>query len=120
MTPLIDLAFALLIIFMITAPLLEQSIRLDLPEESERTQPPPPAAAYTVTLDAEGQLSWDGLTVSAQELEVFLAEAAQAIDEPVIRVRADRSLPYQAVIEVVDAIKAAGLNQLSLDTVAKR
>jgi biopolymer transport protein ExbD len=115
-TPLIDLAFALLIIFMIAAPLLEQTIPIDLPEESVSPQPSAQPEAQVISIDADRQLFWASDPIDAAELGRRLATLASLGDPPVLHVRGDASLPYQEIITVVDAVKSAGLTKLSLDT----
>lgn len=117
-TPLIDLAFALLIIFMITAPLLEQSIRIDLPVETAKPQDAPAEQRFiAVSVDAAGQYYWDDEAVEWDELEARLDAAALEPTAPVVRVRADADIPYQRVVSLLDLVQQKGLTQISLDTV---
>jgi biopolymer transport protein ExbD len=119
-TPLIDLAFSLLIIFMITTPVIEQSIRIDLPEQpSDPSQPPPKIEDKFITIDSQGTYRWGKDTISIQQLESRLDEIANAQGEqPVIHIRADRKLTYEKVIDVVNMLKERSLTKLSLDTKA--
>ena len=118
-TPLIDLAFSLLIIFMIATPLLEQTIPLNLPQETARPQPPLEKNDYQViSIDAKGKISWGTQPVTRNELLARLNTLAAQPKPPVIHLRGDRSLDYGKVIEVVDTVKTAGLSQISLDTQA--
>ena len=76
-TPLIDLAFSLLIIFMITTPVIEQYNRIDLPDQpSEQDQPLPEIDDEFITIDAEGTYHWGQLKVSKDELEERLDRIA--------------------------------------------
>jgi biopolymer transport protein ExbD len=120
MTPLIDLAFSLLIIFMITTPVIEQYNRIDLPEQSTSPlQPPPKTEDKFITIDAEGSYQWGNDSISMEQLESRLDEIANAQGEqPVIHIRADRKLTYQKVIDVVNMLKERNLTKLSLDTKA--
>jgi len=118
-TPLIDLAFALLIIFMITAPLLQQSIDIDLPKESVRKQSDAPVATQEVSIDAQGHYYWGDQAVSFQEIDDFLGLMAMDANPPVIRVRGDSNLPYQSVIDLVDLVKKHKLAKMSLETRGK-
>lgn len=115
-TPLIDLAFALLIIFMITAPLLEQSIELTLPVESAKMQPERPPVIQEISIDAEGNYYWGKEQVTLARLDEYLALEALSEDPPVLQVRADASLPYQRVVSLIDLIKKHKLSKLSLET----
>lgn len=116
-TPLIDLAFALLIIFMITAPLLEQTIQINLPTEQPRPQnEQPPTRFQVIAIDANNQVFWSDEPIDTATLDTRLATLALQSDPPVIRLRADRSLPYQSVITVVELIQKNRLAKLHLDT----
>ena len=117
-TPLIDLAFSLLIIFMITTPVIEQYNRIDLPDQAPGPiQPPPEIEDRFITIDAVGKYQWGKDSVSKGELEGRLdAIAESAGEQPTIHIRGDRSLPYQKVIDVVNMLKERNLTKLSLDT----
>lgn len=119
-TPLIDLAFSLLIIFMITTPVIEQYNRIDLPDQaSDATQPPPKLDDQFITIDAEGLYHWGQAPISKVELEARLDEIALKDGEkPVIHIRGDRSLRYQKIFDVISMLKARNLTKLSLDTKA--
>lgn len=116
MTPLIDLAFSLLIIFMISAPLLEQTIAVDLPAEAAKPQGEESPARQDISLDGEGQIFWGELRVSEEELAGLLESLAAEGDPPVIHLRADAELAYGRVVRVIDLIKRNQLTRLSLDT----
>ena len=118
-TPLIDLAFALLIIFMITTPLLEQTIPIDLPvEDSQSIQSSSEQSIQTVSIDEEGNYFWGEDAVSAERLEELIAELATQNDPPVVRVRADAdaAFQYQRVVNVLSWLKEYKLSKVSLDT----
>lgn len=116
-TPLIDLAFSLLIIFMITAPLLEQSIALNLPIESTKAQSASDELEWQViSIDDHGNYFWGQNRATEAELSNHLSLLAMQSKPPVIHVRAEASIPYQKVITVLDLIKVHQLSQISLDT----
>lgn len=115
-TPLIDLAFALLIIFMITAPLLEQTIDIRLPSESARPQQPSTDEMVRISLNAEGQIFWNEDGVAPVDLEKRLAALREGGDSPVMRIRADAQLPYQRVVDIMDLLKKYELTRISLET----
>jgi len=119
-TPLIDLAFALLIIFMITTPLLEQTIPLELPLESQSPQASTTEVEFQViSIDRAGQIFWGEDQVSLPKLNDLLNGLAASGNPPVIKLRADRTLRYQKVVEVLDLIKSNNLTRINLDTQAK-
>ena len=115
-TPLIDLAFALLIIFMITTPLLEQTIEVNLPVESVNPQPEDRADFQAISIDAVGRYYWSDERVTEQQLADLLDSMAMDPAPPVLSIRADSQLPYQKVITVIDMIKQRNLSKISLDT----
>jgi biopolymer transport protein ExbD len=115
-TPLIDLAFALLIIFMITTPLLEQKIEVNLPVEAAKSQPEDREDFQSISIDKSGNYFWSDEPVSIVQLGDLLDTMAMDRAPPVLSIRADASLPYQKVITVVDMIKQRKLSKISLDT----
>ncbi len=118
-TPLIDLAFSLLIIFMITAPLLEQTIAVNLPEETAKPQAAKEEPVQNVSIDGQGVYYWSGRPATLEEISGLLEDLAARPDPPVIHLRADRALPYQKVINLIDLIQRHELVRISLDTRAQ-
>ena len=118
-TPLIDLAFALLIIFMVTTPLLEQTIDVTLPVEVAKPQPQAREEFQAITVDQKGLYYWSDDQVSLQQLGDLLDTMAMDPAPPVLSIRADASLPYQLVITVIDMVKQRKLTKISLDTKVK-
>lgn len=118
-TPLIDLAFALLIIFMITAPLLQQTIDIQVPTESARPQPQDRKEPLMLSIDPGGQFFWGTDAVSDNEMKSRLALMADTDEPPVVQIRADSQLPYQRVVDLLDLVKGAGLSKISLETKAR-
>ena len=115
-TPLIDLAFALLIIFMITTPLLEQTIEVNLPVEAAKSQAGERETFQSIAIDARGRYYWSDEQVSKQQLADLLDTLSMDPAPPVLSIRADAQLPYQQVITVIDMIKQRELSKISLDT----
>ena len=119
-TPLIDLAFSLLIIFMITTPVIEQYNRIDLPEQSP-VLPPPPSEMEDkfITIDAKGVYHWGNDPIGKEELGNQLDEIMRATGEqPTIHIRGDRNLLWQQIVDVINMLKERNLTKLSLDTKA--
>lgn len=120
MTPLIDLAFALLIIFIIATPLLEQSIPLNLPLENANHQQSNDEVKFqTISINKTGQVFWGKTPVDRDTLNTYLQRISQQNNPPVLNIRGDASLPYQAIIEVIELIKQNNLEKISLDTQVK-
>ena len=118
-TPLIDLAFALLIIFMIATPLLEQTIPINLPGEVSKPQLDVKNDIQVVSINRQGELYWGSKKVTEAEMTVLLQETSKVDVVPVLRIRADRELPYESVIGLIDLIKQNNLVKISLDTEVK-
>lgn len=119
-TPLMDLAFSLLIIFMISTPLLEQTIPVNLPKQDANSASVRPDIDFQlITIKADGQIYWGKQPVDLVELNSLLASLSETQDPPAISLRADRNLIYQKVIDVIDAIKRHNLTKLHLDTEVK-
>lgn len=121
-TNMVDLGFSLLIVFMITAPLLqqEQTIPLDLPVESARQQQRDRDEFQSVSIDRNGNYYWDDRRVSFQQVQLNLAAIAGQQKPPVLRIRADFTLQYQLVVALLDEVKKNNLSRISLDTQAPR
>jgi len=116
-TPLIDLAFSLLIIFMITTPLLEQTIPLDLPVQSAAAAPPPAEQRFEqIYIKRAGVYIWKEKEVDRAEMGTILAEVSRQGEPPVLHIRADRTIPYQEVVTLLDLISKNNLSKISLDT----
>ena len=119
-TPLMDLAFSLLIIFMISTPLLEQTIPVNLPKQDANSASARPDIDFQlITIKADGQIYWGKQPVDLVELNSLLASLSKTQDPPAISLRADRNLIYQKVVDVIDAIKRNNLMNLHLDTEVK-
>ena len=111
MTPLVDVMLVLVVIFIITAPLLASSIRLDLPRSGAATPNDAPAFV-TVVLDRAGGTFLDEQPMSPAQLAERLAQAAQRNPDTEIHLRADQAVPYGRVVEVMGAAQKAGLNRI--------
>jgi len=117
-TPLLDLAFVLLIIFIITTPLLESNIPMQLPTGSSRNSPPPdPKSLRTVSIDARGQVYLGDQPIGLPELERELSAFSRATPDAAVIVRADKSLRYQQVVDVVDTLQRAQISRMRLENV---
>ena len=110
-TPLVDVMLVLVVIFIITAPLLASSIRLDLPR-TDAAQPSDAPKFVTVVLDKAGGTFIDDQPVPSPELAERLAQAAQRNPELEVQLRADQTVPYGRIVEVMGAAQKAGLNRI--------
>jgi biopolymer transport protein ExbD len=116
-TPLLDLAFVLLIIFIITTPLLESSVALKLPTATEHITPPiDPKSIRTVSIDARGQVYLENRPVELPVLEQELIAFREKTPDAAVVVRADKSLQFQRVIDVYDVLQRAKIERMNMDT----
>jgi biopolymer transport protein ExbD len=111
MVPLIDVMLVLLVIFIVTAPLLTNAVKLDLPKASSQVnQPKPDRVEFAI--DATGVRYWNGEPVSREEsLRRFMQEG-QRQPQPELQLRADQSVAYRAVAETLADAAKAGLTHI--------
>ena len=119
-TPLLDLAFVLLIIFIITTPLLESNIAMQLPVGSEHPSGPvDPKLIRTVSIDKDGRVYLESNPIELPVLEQELTTFRQENPEAAVVVRADKSLRYQQVVDVMDVLERAQIAHLHLENVTQ-
>ena len=115
MTPLIDVMLVLLVILLLTAPLLDGRIALNLPRVSASPAPAEPGALL-LELQRDGRMVLDGQPVSPAALPARLRARAKADARVELRIRADSAVPYGDVAQVMAAAQAAGLTRVGLLT----
>src|SRR5882724_5568659 len=111
MTPLIDVMLVLLVIFMITAPLMTASLKLDLPKTDAATAGDT-AAFISVSIDPKGQLYIGDEALTADAFAKRVALAATKNPQTEVQLRADKSVPYGQVAELIGTVQKAGLNRI--------
>ena len=112
MIPMIDVMLVLLIVFMITAPLLTDAIKLDLPEASSQRNEPKPAD-ISLSITADGTLHWNGKPCSEAELAQLMAQTAKSQPLPELQLRVDRQVDYGRVASVMAMASQQGLHKLA-------
>lgn len=110
-TPLVDVMLVLVVIFILTAPLLANSIRLELPRV-QGTQPGAAPQSVTVSVDKEGQAFLDGEALAQDALAARLKDVAARRPDTEVQLRADAAVPYGRVAELMGAAQAAGLSRI--------
>jgi len=115
MTPLIDVMLVLLVIFMITAPLMASSLKLDLPK-TEAGQPNDAPQFISVALDAQGRLYVGDEPVDAPTFAARVTEAARRNPQTEVQLRADQGVAYGRVAELIGVVQKAGLNRIGFVT----
>jgi biopolymer transport protein ExbD len=117
MTPLIDVMLVLLIIFIVTLPVINGAVKVELPKASN--QPVETIERKVdISVDAAGVISWDKQAVSDGELQAKVAEAmAKGADAaPTVRIYADRNVRYERVAVVLSTVQGGGLNKIDFVT----
>lgn len=112
-TPLMDLAFVLLIIFVISAPLLEQGLDIQLPRGGNPDQPLDPEDIRTVEIDPNGRFFVDGQFLPPAEVERLLVQEYRRNPALTIYVRADAATPYIYVFALTDMCTSHGITRIS-------
>ena len=115
MTPLIDVMLVLLVIFMITAPLMTSSLKLDLPK-TEGAQPNDAPQFISVALDPQGRLFFGDEAIETAVLATRVADAARKNPKTEVQLRADKGVPYGRVAEIIGVVQKAGLNRIGFVT----
>ena len=115
MTPLVDVMLVLLIIFIVTAPLMTQAIKVDLPQVNAAALDQKPET-IRLTVNADGQTYWDETLVNESELKSRLEAAALAEPQPEVHLSADKDTRYEKIADVMGATREAGLAKFGFVT----
>jgi biopolymer transport protein ExbD len=115
-TPLLDLAFVLLIIFIITTPLMDKSTGLILPSSKAASDALNPALQQTVTISKDDQVGLNSQPVSLDQLASLLSAKLSSQPGISVVVRSHRDLPVQKLVDVLDAIRRAGVTKVGIVT----
>ena len=118
-TPLLDLAFVLLIIFMITTPLLENSMNLVIPSSSAANAPISKAQEQTISIDRDETIRINNEIVEADSLAPRLLELKRANPDVAIVIRPDRELPVQKLVTLMDSLQRAQITKVGIATKAE-
>ena len=115
MTPMVDVMLVLLIIFMITLPVIQQAVKVELPKaNSVRNEVKP--ESVQLSIDAKGQIYWNSTAIDLATFDKDAEEAAKKDPQPEINLRADKSVKYEYVAKVLAASRRAGLSKLGFVT----
>jgi len=115
-TPLLDLAFVLLIIFMITTPLLENSMDLVVPTSATAKTENNPAQVQTLSVDRNDVLKLNEQVMTADELEARLQQLRRETPGLAVVVRPHKELPVQNFVRVMDLLHKAGITKVGVMT----
>ena len=115
MTPLVDVMLVLLIIFMITAPLMTHSVKVELPRAASTPTPDQPPALQ-VSIDTDNRVFVGSEAVDRNSLESRFRDAVATDANVEMHLKADRSTRYESVAETMSAARRAGLTKIGFVT----
>lgn len=114
-TPMVDVMLVLLVIFMVTAPLIQQGVKVKLPD-ARATPVEAKDKKLVITVDASKNVFIGEVQVPLDELEEKLKTNAKAQQDKEVYLHADRDLPYGTVVEVMAAAQRAGIDNVGMVT----
>ncbi len=114
-TPLVDVMLVLLIIFMVTAPLIQSGVKVDLPRASAQ-QMEHAEEKLVLTITRDRRVFLGEVEISPRDLEQKLASNARIRKDKELYLHADRSLPYGQVVEIMATARRAGVESLGMIT----
>jgi biopolymer transport protein ExbD len=112
MVPLIDVVLVLLVIFIVTAPLLTNVVKLDLPKATAAADIQKPEKVE-FAIDANGALFWKGERITREEAIAKFAEEGRKRPQPEVYLRADQNVPYRYVAETLADASKGGLSKVA-------
>ena len=115
-TPLLDLAFVLLIIFMITTPLLENSANLVIPSSGANNPTVDARRVQTVSIDRSETIRLNNETLDTEQLTGRLTDLHKTNPDLAVVIRPDRELPVQKLVSLMDAVQRAGISKVGIAT----
>jgi biopolymer transport protein ExbD len=115
-TPLLDLAFVLLVIFIITTPLMENSMSLVVPTSGEATQTVDRSQVQTISIDRDDVLKLNDEVIDVGALEARLAELRAQRSDLAVVIRPHKELPIQKFIDVMDILQRAQVSKVGVLT----
>jgi len=117
-TPLLDLAFVLLIIFMITTPLMENSSNLVLPTNKAAEKAVEPSQVEMISIDKDALVTINGAPVAADAIEAAIATLKESKPDLAVVIRAHKELSVQKLVDLMDALKKAGITKVGVVSTA--
>ena len=119
-TPLVDVMLVLLIIMMLIAPLLPQGVAVTLPKADNGGEKPDTQAQTVVAVDTGGQFYVNALRVTRQDLVPRVQLALEDKKEKIVYLRADKNATYAGVMDAMDALRKAQIENIALITEPKQ
>ncbi|HOJ13022.1 MAG TPA: ExbD/TolR family protein [Deltaproteobacteria bacterium] len=113
-TPFVDVMLVLLIIFMVSAPMMKEGMKVDLPEAEARALGE--TQDLVITVGPEGTIDINGSKVELERLGMILGQVKEQRNVDAVYLQADRSIPYGFVVKVMSVVRSAGLTRIGLVT----
>ena len=114
-TPLVDVMLVLLIIFIMTIPVMNHAIKIDLPRASDQPDAVKPQN-IDLSIDAEGKIYWNTEVIDMNQLNLRIAAEAKKQPQPELHLRAERTTQYEKVAQVMAAAQTGGLSKIGFVT----
>lgn len=114
-TPLVDVMLVLLIIFIITIPVMNHAVKIDLPRAASQPDETRPQN-INLSIDAHGQVFWNEELIDSNQLSLYIAEAAEKQPQPELHLRAERTTQYEKIAQVMAAAQSGGLARIGFVT----
>jgi len=115
-TPLLDLAFVLLVIFIITTPQLSNDLEMNLPSPQKEKPPSPPPKIHRIAVDPEGKITFNDQAMELPLLKKTLVSLKSSDSNATVVVKGSSDVDYQRVIGVLDALQQADITKVGLAT----
>ena len=119
-TPLVDVMLVLLIIMMIVAPLLQQGVPVTLPLAANSAEKPETQGQTVVTIDRNKQVYLNAIPVTGGQLQTRVKEVLEDKSDKIVIIKADEEVVYSAVMETMDELRRAGIEDMGLITETRR
>jgi len=114
-TPLVDVMLVLLVIFMVTAPMMQQGVQVNLPKTDSKALPSPEESVI-VSVERSGKIFINAGEIPAADLRAKLTEMFANRSKKEVFLKADRDVPYGDVVKTMAEIKGAGIERLGMVT----
>lgn len=115
MTPLVDVMLVLLIIFIITLPVINHAVKVELPKASSQKNDVKPESV-NLSISGKGQVFWNNSPIDLETLSIYAQNAAKKNPQPEVQLRADKNVRYESVAQVLSTAKRSGLTKIGFVT----
>lgn len=115
MTPLVDVMLVLLIIFIITIPVINHAVKINLPKVQSQANTAP-AEKINLSIDAQGNILWNAVAINESDLKRSLLKSAQQTPQPELHLSADRQIAYERVARIMALAQTSGITKLGFLT----